>query len=261
MSLVLLAVLGLGVGSFLSSLTWRIPRGIALTGRSFCPRCKKAIAWYDNIPLFSFLLLGGRCRHCRKKISLRYPAIELITSSFFVLVGASSAGRLGVSGVVSDYQSWLGMFTLPYFLFIVSALIALFVIDFEHKIIPDKILYPTIGVSLLVFLKSPSPTLFTNFSFGVFFATFLFFLHLLTSGRGMGLGDVQLALFLGLVLGFPGLLIGAFLAFLTGGVVGLILVLAKRAKFGKPIPFGPFLVVGALVALFASQTILKWYLP
>lgn len=258
--LVFLGVLGLVVGSFLGALTWRFPRGRTLLGRSSCPRCGKTIAWYDNIPVISYILLRGHCRHCGKKISLRYPAVELVTALLFVLVGSVNLGGWEGVSVIRDYQGWLGLVAFPYFLFLVSILVAIFVIDLEHKLIPDELLYPSILISLLVLLPSPSPTLVSHFSWAVFLATFLYLVHLATRGRGMGLGDVKLAFLLGLVAGYPASLVAIFLAFLTGAAVGLILVLTRHAKFGKPIPFGPFLVAGLLISLFASNTLLTWYL-
>lgn len=252
-----LFVLGLAVGSFLSSATFRIPRGESLWGRSQCPFCKKEIAALDNIPLVSFILLSGRCRHCRKKISFRYPLIELSTAILFVALGwAIFQGSK--DAVFAEYQKWLGILTLPYFLFIASVLIAIFVIDLEHKIIPDSLLYPSILISLLALLFSPSPTLFVNLSVAIFASLFFFFLHILTRGRGMGLGDVKLAFLLGLILGYPYTLLAIFLAFLTGAVSGLMLVLTRKAKLGKPIPFGPYLVAGAFVAIFFGDKILPW---
>src|SRR3989344_2966290 len=135
-------VFGLAIGSFLSAYTWRWPRGISIAkGRSICDNCKKQIAWYDNIPFFSYLILGGRCRNCRKKISLRYPLIEVSTAILFV-VTVCLLGGLGR----------LGFPLTAYYLLLTAILIAIFIIDLENQLIPDGLVFLifTLNVSLLV---------------------------------------------------------------------------------------------------------------
>src|SRR3990172_8718504 len=125
-NMIFFLILGLAVGSFLSAYTWRWPRGISIAkGRSICPKCKKQIAWYDNIPLFSYLILGGRCRNCHKKISLRYPLIEFSTAVLFILV----VNLLGGFGK-------LGFLLTTSYLLLATILIAIFIIDFENQLIP-----------------------------------------------------------------------------------------------------------------------------
>jgi len=228
----LLAIFGLVVGSFLGAYTYRYPRGISvLRGRSVCPKCKKNLVWYDNLPILSFLLLRGRCRRCGKRISWRYPAIELTTALGFV-----AAGRLA--------PNWL---VLAVLLIIFSLLVAIFVIDLEEKTIPDELVFLGFGLTMFYLFLADSPGLFVNLAVGFGTALFLLFVHLASRGRGMGLGDVKLAVFGGTLLGWPEAAIWLFVAFLTGAVVGTILVLAKKAAFGKPIAFGPFLVVSLII--------------
>jgi len=253
-------VFGLIFGSFLTALTYRMPlKKSVLFGRSFCPKCGKTILWYDNIPLLSFFLLKGRCRSCKKGISLRYPVIELLTSSSFFILALVWLK----TDYLSVYKSWFGFFAFPFFAFLIFCLLSIAIVDFEHMIVSDRIVNTALFFVFLFFLASPSPTLFVNFSWACFVSSFLLFLHIITSGRGMGLGDVKLGFLLGLTLGFPLSLAALALAFVVGGVVGLALVVLRKASFGKPIPFGPFLAVGIFFALIFGQRfaeVYKWLL-
>ena len=232
----LLAVLGLVVGSFLASLTWRLPRKskIDFSERSLCPKCGYRLPWQDNIPLVSYIWLGGRCRSCNRKISLRYPLIELTTASVFILVGP-----------------------MPYFILVSSVLLAIAVIDLERTIIPDELVFFGFSASFLFLLLAKSPTLFIHLFWASAASFFLLALHWLTRGRGMGLGDVKLAAYLGLLVGnlFPALF---FVAAVSGAVVGLFLVLGRRAKFSQPIPFGPFLVFGTFAVMLFENAIFNF---
>lgn len=240
-TLVLLGLLGLVFGSFLSALTYRLPRGVKTTkGRSKCTSCKKTIDAQDNIPLLSFLFLRGKCRHCGKSINFRYPLIELGTAALFVLTYFFSAN-------VNLSFSFL---TLPYLLFVVLITFAIFIIDLENLIIPDELVFWGFGVTLTLFVLFDYPMIFGRLLSAFLSALFLLLIHLMTKGKGMGLGDVKFALFVGLVLGASNSFVWLFLAFLTGAVAGIILILSGKARFGKPIPFGPFLAFSFLVALF-----------
>lgn len=235
----LLFVLGLVFGSFVNVLIYRLPKNLSILGRSFCPKCKNKISWFDNIPLISYLLLLGRCRSCKKKISLRFPLIELTTALGFVAVA---------------------YFHYPvYFYFLVPLLICIFVIDLEHQFIPDGLIFIGIIVWILFFLLSPVPyPLFANFLAGFASAFFLLTLHLITKGKGMGLGDVKFAILGGLIVG-PGLfLIWLLLAFLTGAAIGIILILGRKAHLKSRIAFGPFLVLAIPLALLYGEKILFW---
>lgn len=256
----LLAAIGLSVGSFLAALTWRIGRNQSiLFGRSRCPSCRASISWFDNIPLLSFFLLGRRCRNCRAKISPRYPIIEATTGIVFVLFGWILF--FGFGQILGEYQRWLGLWILPFFLVILSILIAIAVVDIEHQFIPDSLigLVLLFSLSVLIFF-SPSPTFFVKILWAFLLSTFLLILHWLTRGKGMGLGDVKLALVLGLVAGELTPLL-FLVAVISGAVVGLILVAAKLARFGKPIPFGPFLIFGFFILLFFERILLGLIVP
>lgn len=261
----LLVIFGLLVGSFLSAYTYRLPLGKSVrSGRSRCPSCKGIINWYDNIPLLSFLLLKGKCRRCGKKISIRYPVIELTSAMGFVgiyylLTVCGNASPL-FSNLVCSWQTKLGILSLPFMLLIFSIVLMIFIIDLEKKIIPDELsLFGLVLVFLSLLLFDPSSLyihLLTGFGAGVF----LLLLHILTRGKGMGLGDVKLALFLGSLLGWPWTAVWLFGAFLTGAIVGSILILIKKISFGRQIAFGPFLILSLVITLIWGETLLRTYL-
>jgi leader peptidase (prepilin peptidase)/N-methyltransferase len=248
----LVLVLGLCFGSFLNAVIYRLPRGISVgRGRSFCPKCKHKISWHDNIPLLSFLILGGGCRYCRSSISWRYPLVEMITGGLFVL----TFNQIGLIGQI-------GLIRLILSLTLISGLIAIFFIDLEHQIIPDKIIFPLTIIYFFYLLATNYLLLASNF-LPTAIISFLFFLmlFLLTRGRGMGFGDVKFAFFIGLTLGFPKAVLAFYLAFLTGALVGIILILLRKAKFGQRIAFGPFLALATLIAFLWGEEIIKLVYP
>ncbi|MFH1289290.1 MAG: prepilin peptidase [Patescibacteria group bacterium] len=243
---------GLCVGSFVNVLVYRLNNDLSpLRGRSVCPSCKKKISWYDNIPIISFIFLKGRCRKCKSSISWRYPLIELTSALVFVLIF-----------VLND-------FSLFYFL-ITPLFLAIFFSDLEYQTIPNSLL--VVGL-IMVFLKWISDYFFgfTDMGFSYWLSLlpnlfsalggFLFFLslHALTRGKGMGMGDVKLVFLLGLILGPRGILVCLFLAFLTGALVGVILMISRKKKFKERIAFGPFLILAFFISLFFSEEICKWY--
>ena len=229
--------LGLVIGSFLNVVIYRLPRGLGFVrGRSFCPKCKHKVNWFDNVPVISFLILKGRCRFCGRKISWRYPLIELLAGALFYL----------------SYLSHLSF--LSYLL--ICGLVVIFFIDLEHQIIPDEIVIPLSVLFLGYRLLTNIQYLISNFLItGIVSFLFLYLIHLLTKGKGMGLGDVKLAFLMGLVLGFPKIVVAFYLAFLTGAFVGVILILLSRAKLKQKIAFGPFLVFGTIFSLLWGEKI------
>ncbi|MBI4999389.1 prepilin peptidase [Candidatus Gottesmanbacteria bacterium] len=240
LTLIFIFTLGLCIGSFLNVLIYRLPRSLPITGRSFCPKCQKKISWHDNIPLLSFILLRGRCRHCHSPISWQYPLVELATGIFTIFNFQFS--------IFNEFS----IFQLLFDLLIVYALIVIFFTDLRYEIIPDQIVYPAILISLIYNFLSYFP--FTEVFWGYLLtgfgaAGFFLFLYFLTRKKGMGLGDVKLAALMGLFLGFPKIIIALYLAFLTGAVIGVILVLIGKKKFGEQIPFGPFLAGATILSL------------
>lgn len=250
MGFILIFIFGLFIGSFLNVLADRLPRGESvIKGRSHCEKCRKELVWFDLIPLFSFVFLKGICRYCRTRLSLYYPIIELTTGIMFVLAFFYAGFRIYDLGF---------MISLIYYLFIVSSLIVVFFADLRYGIIPDKIVFPTVLVSFLYLALNTKylilPHLFSAVGAGLFFLL----LFLITKGKGMGFGDVKFAFLMGLVLGFPNIIVSLYIAFLTGAVVGCILIVWKRKRLkGTSIPFGPFLVLGTFSAIFWGEFIFQ----
>jgi prepilin signal peptidase PulO-like enzyme (type II secretory pathway) len=234
---------GLAVGSFLNVVIYRLPRKLSVVwGRSFCPRCKKKVSWFDNVPLLSFILLKGRCRACHSPISWRYPVVELLTAVLFVL-GAR------------PYLSNLRIAELGLTLILFSSLVVIFFIDLEHQIIPDEILLPVI---VLFFLRSLLTSNYWLLAAALGASLFLFLIWFVTKGKGMGFGDVKLAFLMGLVLGFPKIVVAFYLAFLTGAIIGVILILVKKARFGQKIAFGPFLAAATVITFLWGEKIFSF---
>lgn len=254
------AVFGLCVGSFLAAFTYRRQKGLdVFKGRSFCPHCRAKIRWFDNFPLLSFIRLKGKCRSCGKKISWRYPLIEFSTAIIFLVYYhfLSSCGELFSTSVLCSWKTELGWFSYLFFGITIYFLVSIFVIDLENKIIPDGLVFWGI-LFVFVFLVLSAPSLiFQRFLVGFLTALFFLFIHLLTRGRGMGLGDVKFVVLGGVILAWPQTAVWLFLAFLSGAIIGLTLVLFKKAKFGKEIPFGPYLAASLLVTIIFGERFLS----
>lgn len=247
----LMFILGGVIGSFIGAYTYRWPRGISIKkGRSFCPKCKEKISWYDNIPLLSYLLLGGKCRNCGKKISVRYPLIELSTALLFIMTYTFKGTTLQ------------GSLILPYLLAITAELIIIFVIDLENKLIPDEATFFIFSLASLALILSSNDDFYRIFFHAFLASLFFLFLHFITKGRGMGLGDVKLVLALGLVFtNWKLLVVWLFLAFIIGAVVGVFLILISKAKWGRQIPFGPFIIIAFFITLFWGETLSGYIIP
>jgi leader peptidase (prepilin peptidase)/N-methyltransferase len=234
----------LALGSFLNVIAARLPEGRSLVRpRSACVACSAEIAWYDNIPLVSYAILRGRCRSCGARIGLRYPAVELATA----LLVAASFWRFGFSGEA---------FVAAYFC---AALVVLSAIDAERRILPDLIVLPS-WVLVLAAQIALYPGRTLEWVAGSLGASLFLFLALVAYPRGMGMGDVKLALLLGAMLGKAvsvGLMVGMLSALVFSTVLFAQHGLAARKM---AIPFGPFLAFGALVALFAGDAVLSAYL-
>lgn len=241
-------ILGLLIGSFLNVCIYRLPiKESIVFPRSKCPSCEKQILAYDNIPILSFLFLRGRCRFCKTPISWRYPAVELLNGIgyYFILY------RFGPTPA-----------TLIYAVFF-SALVVITFIDLAHQIIPDVITLPGIPISLIA-ASTMLPTGWVNSLEGLLLGGGLFYLIawgslLLLKKEGMGGGDIKLVAMIGALLGWQELLLAIFSASIAGSAVGLLLIGTNLRSREDPIPFGPFLVVGALISLFFGNNILDWY--
>ncbi|MBI2034143.1 MAG: prepilin peptidase [Candidatus Levybacteria bacterium] len=254
MEILFIFFIGCAIGSFLNVLVDRLPHDESvIKGRSYCDSCKKQLAWHDLIPVVSFILLRGKCRCCHSPISWQYPLVELLTGILFVMV------ILHPNNQIFNFQ--FSIFNLVYYFFIVSSLIVIFFTDLKYGIIPDKIVYPAIIVTFFYLIINYQLSTI-NYLISALGAFLLFFLlHFITRGRGMGFGDVKLAGLLGLFLGFPKIVVSLYLAFLTGAVVSLILVMLGKKKLkGSTVPFGPFLVVGTLVSMFYGERLVNVFI-
>jgi len=253
------AVFGLCIGSFLNVCIYRLPERLSLMGRSFCPQCHYKVAWYDNFPVISYLILRAKCRHCGIKISLQYPFIELITGGLSVLT-------LMKSDSLGAYFAWFLLFVAP--------LITLSIIDIYHRIIPDSISLPGIlaGVLVMVFFSSLElKEALIQSGLGILVGGGTLFLlgqlyYILRKREGMGGGDVKLSAMLGAFLGWKGMifvfLISSILAILYAFVV-LLLEKVSGSKSNSEgrviIPYGPFLSLAALIFHFFGLELTNLY--
>jgi leader peptidase (prepilin peptidase)/N-methyltransferase len=251
-TLVVCALLGLVIGSFLNVVVWRLPRGESIVHPgSHCPHCDAPIGPADNIPVVSWLLLRGRCRRCRAPISVRYPLVELASGALW----AAMALRFG--------PNW----ALPAYLVLVSALLALSLIDLDTFLLPNRIVYPLAVALVALFglaavLEDAGDAYVRALLGGL--AAFAFFLTVhLVAPRGMGFGDVKLSFCLGIALGWlswGSVFLGLFLGFLLGAVVGVTLIATGTRTRKDHVPFGPFLAAGTVLAILAGQPLLDLYL-
>lgn len=244
----LAAVLGLIVGSFLNVVVHRLPRGGSLwRPRSSCPYCRGPVLARDNVPLLSFVLLGARCRHCRAPISWRYPALEALTGLLF----AACAWRFGPT-----------LEALAAAIFC-SLLVALAAIDLEHFLLPDKLTLPGILVGLAFSLWLPRPGFLAAAAGAVVGAGLLILLinfwFWLRGEEGMGLGDVNMLALVGAFLGWTGMLVTLVASALVGALTGLALIAAGRMERRSRLPFGAFLAVGGILALFWGEGLVEAY--
>lgn len=249
-TLILVILIGLALGSFSNVCIYRIPqRKSILLPRSFCPKCGAKIRFYDNIPLLSYIFLKGRCRDCKTKISVQYPLVEFITSALLVLAYL----RFGLSWDFAA-RSILILF-----------MILTFFIDLKHRIIPDVLTFPGIILGFLLSFVVTSPSVL-NSLLGILVGGGMFYLsailgELLFKKESMGGGDIKLAMMLGAFLGWQNIILVLLLSALLGSLIGgVALFLSKDVKQTRTIPFGPFLALGAVIAMFAGDAIISAYL-
>ncbi len=235
---------GLVIGSFLNVVIGRLPAGRSLVyPGSACPACGASIHWYDNVPVLSWLWLRARCRSCHAIISWRYPVVELATAILFAL----AAHQVGPAR------------DLVPALLLLSALIAITFIDLDHQLIPDVITLPGIiaGAALSVALH---PERWLDTVLGVVIGGGLFFVIIVASGGGMGGGDMKLGAMMGAFLGWKLVLLAILLGVLAGGAVAIALLTTGSKGRKDPVPFGPFLALGAVLSLLWGNDLLGWYL-
>lgn len=257
MSQALIFIFGLIIGSFLGMLSFRLPKGLSLSGRSICDNCKKNINWTDNIPVFSYLFLRAKCKYCRKGISFRYPIIEISTGVGFLIAYKmyQSPGSALLIKLLEDFA----VFVLVFVFLLTVLFILLAVIDIEHQILPD-ILVGILGMVIITYLFFSDNLYLYNYLLSGFLSfTFFLLIYLFTRGQGMGFGDVKLSLVLGFLFLPKELLSWVVLSFFSGSATGLLLLLFGKANFGKKIPFGPFLLFSAFAVFLLGDKVLDLY--
>lgn len=233
-------------------------------GRSYCPKCRKQIAWYDNIPVLSFLALRGKCRHCSQKISFQYPVVELVTGVLFLLAFMNIFEFSAISGSASGGQfynlftSTMGL-TLIRDLFFVSIMVIVFIYDLKWYLILDRITLPAIFIVFVLnlFLGFSLTNLLIGFLIG---GGFFLIQFVVSRGRWIGGGDIRLGALMGVMFSWPMVLLAIFSAYLIGSVISLSLVAFGKKKWGSEVPLGIFLTSASVITLFWGEKILSWYL-
>lgn len=287
-------VIGTILGSLVKALADRSLKNKSYWGRSHCQFCKAELRWYDLLPIVSYLILGGKCRYCRKAVNIEYLLIEVVMGVLVGFLFWQSFQNFQPFDFTQGKFS-IFVFELIFKTFFITILAILFLTDLKKMLIPDRIVLPAIVISIifitfitiikvgyLYYYLSQTPIgqkllppysdyfqrhalmaaqpLLGSLLMAVLIGAFFWGLIVLTKGKGMGGGDVKLGAFIGLGLGFPYSLVTLMLAFLSGAVFSLALILTGKKHFGQTIAFGPFLVTGALIALYWGQIIVDWYL-
>jgi prepilin signal peptidase PulO-like enzyme (type II secretory pathway) len=250
--LVMIFVLGLCFGSFVNMLVYRVADRYKLEkrkvkvkdkNRSFCDYCGRQLKWYENIPVISWLVQFGKTRCCQKKLPVLYPMVELLMGILFVMF--IFLGRLQESPL----QFGLG-------LLIIVILVFSLVFDLKYLILPDGATIILVILTLIMVFLNKSGL--QNAIVAALVSTgFLLVLNLITKGKGMGMGDVKLAFFMGLFLGYPNVVVAFYVAFIVGALISLILLILGKIKRKTQIPFGPFLILGTLVAWWWGEKLIS----
>lgn len=251
--IVFATIFGLMIGSFLNALIYRLPLGINIAfPRSACPQCKHVIAWYENIPVVSFLFLRGKCSQCKTKISWQYPLVELTTGLFAFLIAPRSIEPVD-------------LFNFFFFLSVFSAFLVHFIVDLKHQILPDSInIYLGILFFVVALVTKPWTHWLIGFAFGLGFPLLVSWLFYVIKGQvGLGGGDIKLYAVLGIYLGPIAVMQNIFMSCFLGAIIGIIMIATKRIKKENPIPFGPFIIIVGAFQIFTPDWIahLLRYIP
>lgn len=256
--LVALFIIGAAVGSFTSVVIYRIHSGKKgiFTGRSHCPQCETKLQPLDLVPIVSYLSLRGQCRYCSKSISYMYPLLELVTGGLFALLFLKFPflnSALQFSGVE------LGMYAL--YAAYIFVLVFTFFFDLHYLRVSDEILLPAVLIGLIATIATPlTPHIFDALLGGAIAAGFFGLQYLISKGTWIGLGDLRIGAFMGVILGWQQTLVALFLSYLIGSIVSIFIAARKKKFVGVKIPFAPLLVTGTLITVFFGEDILRWYL-
>lgn len=263
-------ILGLAIGSFLNVCIDRLPHDETLQGRSHCDHCRKKLQGIDLIPVVSFILLNGKCRYCKKKLSLFYPFVEIVTGLSFLFVWLfviASPAQLGAAissvGIASSFDLNMTprndmialLITAISYFGITSSLIVIFFADLKYHIIPDEATIAIILFTLPIVGARHALPLQDHILGGIFLFLIIYLLYIITRGRGMGFGDVKFAFAMGFLLGPKAGGIALYVSFILGGIVSLILILLNKRGMKSMIAFGPFMVIGIVLMLFFPEKI------
>lgn len=243
--MILFFVIGLAIGSFLNVLIFRIDdlKSVIYT-RSHCPSCKHVLAWYDLIPFLSFVLLRAKCRYCKTNISWQYPFVELGVGLLFL----------------SLYLIFGLGFSLIFYLLIFSILTVIFVYDIRTQTVPEYFSWAALGLALLGGWYFGGYSLTSSLLGALIAGGFLGLLVLISREQWMGAGDIKIGITLGLLTGYPNALLGLFLAFIMGSVVGLLFILLTKKSLKSSLPFAPFLILSSMITLVFGRYIVDWYI-
>ncbi len=255
-----LFIFGTVIGSFLNVVIYRTLKDESwVKGRSKCENCHKLIHWYDNIPLLSYFILGGKCRNCKTPIAITHPVVEFLTGTLFVwwYWGGSLFFRITHEPL---------RYVQPIFWLMVGLiLLVILCVDFIYYVIPDEAIVILTALTLLYRIALMVTGVMQVADFGralvgaVGLSLFFAFLWFVSKKKGMGFGDVKLVFPLGLLMGWPNMLVGMFLAFIFGSIMGIGLMFARKKTWKQAIPFGPFLVIGTIGALVWGNQLMQWY--
>ncbi len=249
-------LIGLCIGSFLNVVVFRTHAEMSLGGRSHCMVCEAPIAWYDLIPVVSFLMLGGKCRSCHQAISWQYPVVEFVTGLVFMLAYTRYATQMFLPPTATVDTYWI--FLVRDLLFSVF-LIIVFVYDLRYVLILDRFTVPAmiIALGLNVWLGMDPLSLLLG---GLVIGSFFLSQYLLSRGTWVGGGDIRMGILMGLMLGLRDGLLALFIAYMIGAIVGIGLLLSGKATPRSQVAFGTFLTVATFVALLFGDPIVNWYL-
>lgn len=258
---IIIFVLGLCFGSFVNMLVYRTavryelksppsPRLRKGENRSFCDYCGKQLKWYENIPVFSWLIQKGKTKCCQKKLPVSYPVVELMMGILFLIINLKFE-------IFNQFLNFQTLFQFLIGLIIIVLLVFSAVFDWKYMILPDfsTVILVICGL-ILIWASYASPLQY--FLSALVASGFLLVLNLITKGKGMGMGDVKLAIFMGLFLGYPKIIVAFYVAFIVGAIFGIILIIFKKAKKRSHIPFGPFLILGTFVAWVWGSNIIEF---
>ncbi len=244
---IIILFFGLSFGSFLNVWIYRTRKNLSIVfARSICTHCHSQLSWYENIPVLSFLYLKGKCKSCKKNISLQYPLVEFVTTLLFLFTFWFHSGQVNPE-LIRDC-------------FVILVLFFIFIYDFKYQIIPDRVVLPA---SLILFIftaifgwHSWRSVLIASFVGAGFFL----FQYIVSKGKWIGGGDIRLGLFMGIILGFPIIICALFLAYVMGAVISIFLLLTKKIDRKSLVPFGIYLTFSTVICMFYGNIIVNWYI-